>query len=208
MDGGSSGGAETVLVLPAEPRPVRLMNTVWADRDGVHDALTAPADLARWLAATDLLLDEPPVGAADLRAALALRDALRRLAALRTRDERPAARSAIHDLDAAVRVVNDVAAGGPPRDALRVVDGELHLRPTVPTTDPATALAAVAAEGIGLLTDPHQVLSACHAPGCVLYFVKDHPRREWCSTACGNRARAARHYRRHRRAPSAPDETP
>jgi hypothetical protein len=41
-------------------------------------------------------------------------------------------------------------------------------------------------------------LRACQAPGCVLYFVKDHPRREWCSTACGNRARAARHYRRHR----------
>ncbi|WP_433236869.1 CGNR zinc finger domain-containing protein [Streptosporangium sp. CA-135522] len=37
-------------------------------------------------------------------------------------------------------------------------------------------------------------LRACHAPGCVLFFVKDHHRREWCSAACGNRARAARHY--------------
>ncbi|HEY0690395.1 MAG TPA: CGNR zinc finger domain-containing protein [Kribbella sp.] len=26
--------------------------------------------------------------------------------------------------------------------------------------------------------------------------MKDHPRREWCSTTCGNRARAARHYAR------------
>jgi predicted RNA-binding Zn ribbon-like protein len=40
-------------------------------------------------------------------------------------------------------------------------------------------------------------LRACYAPGCVLYFVNSHPRREWCSTACGNRARAARHYQRH-----------
>jgi len=30
--------------------------------------------------------------------------------------------------------------------------------------------------------------------------VKNHPRREWCSAACGNRVRAARHYRRHRKA--------
>ena len=43
-----------------------------------------------------------------------------------------------------------------------------------------------------------------HAPGCVLYFIKDHPRREWCSTACGNRARAARHYARHTRNTKAP----
>ncbi|WP_420846360.1 CGNR zinc finger domain-containing protein [Modestobacter muralis] len=28
-------------------------------------------------------------------------------------------------------------------------------------------------------------------------LVQDHPRREWCSAACGNRARAVRH-RRHR----------
>jgi predicted RNA-binding Zn ribbon-like protein len=42
-------------------------------------------------------------------------------------------------------------------------------------------------------------LRACGAPGCILLFVKDHPRREWCSNACGNRARQARHYERVRR---------
>jgi predicted RNA-binding Zn ribbon-like protein len=30
----------------------------------------------------------------------------------------------------------------------------------------------------------------------VLVFLKQHPRREWCSAACGNRARQAGHYRR------------
>jgi predicted RNA-binding Zn ribbon-like protein len=58
-------------------------------------------------------------------------------------------------------------------------------------------LAALAADAIELLTGPARAdLRACHAPGCVLMFVKDHPRREWCSGACGNRARQARHYRR------------
>ena len=42
-------------------------------------------------------------------------------------------------------------------------------------------------------------LRTCGAPGCVLMFLKHHPRREWCSNACGNRARQARHYDRTRR---------
>jgi predicted RNA-binding Zn ribbon-like protein len=60
-------------------------------------------------------------------------------------------------------------------------------------------LAALAADAIALLTGPRRAdLRACGAPGCVLMFLKDHPRRGWCSNACGNRARQARHYRRTR----------
>ncbi|MFH9354859.1 CGNR zinc finger domain-containing protein [Kitasatospora sp. NPDC017646] len=36
------------------------------------------------------------------------------------------------------------------------------------------------------------VLRACPGPGCVRFFVKDHPRRGWCGPGCGNRARAGR----------------
>ena len=65
---------------------------------------------------------------------------------------------------------------------------------------PTSSLAALAADAIDLLTGPHRAdLRACGAPGCVLMFLKDHPRREWCSNACGNRARQARHYARARR---------
>ncbi|TDC58439.1 zf-CGNR multi-domain protein [Micromonospora sp. KC207] len=184
------------------------MNTIWADRHGVHEALTAPADLARWLAATGLAHTEPSVTATDLHTTIALRDALRRLAALKTQDTRPAARSAMRDIEAAVHVVNETAAAGPCRDTLDVLGDQLRLRPTAPTAEPTIALATVAAEAIALLTASDPVLGACHAPGCVLYFIKDHPRREWCSTACGNRARAARHYRRHRPAPDARTEAP
>jgi predicted RNA-binding Zn ribbon-like protein len=59
-------------------------------------------------------------------------------------------------------------------------------------------LSVIAGLGIDLVAGDETPLRACYAPGCVLYFVQDHPRREWCSTACGNRVRAARHYRRHR----------
>jgi predicted RNA-binding Zn ribbon-like protein len=62
------------------------------------------------------------------------------------------------------------------------------------------ALAALAADAIALLTGPgREELRACGAPGCVLMFLKDHPRRTWCSSTCGNRARQARHYARARR---------
>jgi predicted RNA-binding Zn ribbon-like protein len=62
------------------------------------------------------------------------------------------------------------------------------------------ALAAIARDAIDLLGTPprRDALRACDAPGCVQFFIKDHPRREWCGPACGNRARAARHYARHR----------
>jgi predicted RNA-binding Zn ribbon-like protein len=60
-------------------------------------------------------------------------------------------------------------------------------------------LGALAADALELLSGPlRSELRACGAPGCVLLFVCDHPRREWCCAACGNRARQARHYARSR----------
>ncbi len=35
---------DTSAPLLGEPVPVELVNTVWADRDGVHDALESPAE--------------------------------------------------------------------------------------------------------------------------------------------------------------------
>jgi predicted RNA-binding Zn ribbon-like protein len=44
----------------------------------------------------------------------------------------------------------------------------------------------------------HVDLRACGAPGCMRLLLKDHPRRQWCSTRCGDRVRASRYYHRHR----------
>ncbi|WP_412542884.1 CGNR zinc finger domain-containing protein [Longispora sp. K20-0274] len=189
-------------VLPDEPVPIRLMNTVWADRHGVHDALTSRDDLRAWLAHTGLGPAGTAVTDGDVTAHRALRDALRRLAALLTDDTRPAAASATTDLDRAVADVNAAAATSPPVPGLRLRDGTLHRTDTTTGPTPAAALSTVATAAVDLLTSATaRDLRACHAPGCVLYFLKDHPRREWCSTACGNRARAARHYRKHRDTP-------
>ncbi|MFE0156608.1 ABATE domain-containing protein [Nonomuraea sp. NPDC059007] len=46
--------------------------------------------------------------------------------------------------------------------------------PTVPTV-----LSAIAQQAVELFTGPAPVcLHACHAPGCVLFFIKDRHRRE------------------------------
>jgi len=65
--------ASFAVVLPDEPVPVRLMNTIWADRNGVHDALTTPGDLRAWLAAA---YPDDKVRGADLARFRGLREAL------------------------------------------------------------------------------------------------------------------------------------
>jgi predicted RNA-binding Zn ribbon-like protein len=59
--------------------------------------------------------------------------------------------------------------------------------------------ARIAADAIALVTGPEAAdLRACEAPGCVRLLLRDHPRRHWCSTRCGDRVRARRYYARHR----------
>ena len=174
------------------------MNTVWADAAGVHDDLTTATALRRWLidvGGFDLgNVPTPP----ELTEARILRDSLRRLAAFVTDDNRRAARSPVESADAAVAMINDMAADQARVVLLRRTD-KLHRESVTDAAPVRTALAAVAGEAIELLAEPAAgALRACHAPHCVLYFVKTHPRREWCSEACGNRVRAARHYRRVR----------
>lgn len=188
-----------VLVLPDEPLAVRFMNTIWADTSGVHDVLDSPAALREWLAATsgrggEVVGDPTDEEYADARL---LRDSLRRLAALRTEDSRTAALAQV-DPGPAVAAVN-AAVAGLPRTHLVLHDGRLGTEERASGSAIRAALASIAQGGLDVVAGPAaQRLRACYAPGCVLYFVKAHPRREWCSDACGNRVRAARHYQRTR----------
>ncbi|MDY7000071.1 MAG: ABATE domain-containing protein [Actinomycetota bacterium] len=185
-------------LLPDEPTPVRFMNTIWADTHGVHDELTGPAALRDWLrAATDYDSAATPTRD-EFDDALRLRDSLRRLAAHTTDDGRPTAQSPVTGIDDAVEAVNAALADRPGTE-LAVRDGRLQALDRRRASPCRSALAGLAYEALELLTGPDAVnLRACNAPHCVLYFVKSHPRREWCSEACGNRVRAARHYQRVR----------
>lgn len=185
----------TSAPLLGEPAPVELMNTVWADRAGVHDALATPDEALVWLRA---VLPDPPTP--DLDRLRLLRDALRRLAAERTGDPRPSTGSAVPTRAAALRVLDDACAAAPTWSSLRWEPGEEPRREVRSAAAPDRVLiGGLAEQAVRFFAGAQAAeLRACLAPGCVLYFVRHHPRREWCSAGCGNRARVARHYRRRR----------
>lgn len=175
-----------------EPLAVELHNTLYASRGETIDGLADPSSATAWL---DALGDRLPADGAG-------RDP--------SRDELIALRQAVRDaLDAVIegrapsRVSIDSlnkASARAPRSPVarwhRDVVPDLGVRFHSPHRADIV-ISAIAADAISLLTGPsdHQ-LRACGAPGCVLIFLKQHPRREWCSDLCGNRARQARHYQR------------
>jgi predicted RNA-binding Zn ribbon-like protein len=65
---------------------------------------------------------------------------------------------------------------------------------------PSAALAAVAASAIEILgTETRGRLRFCAAPSCGMYYLGHRADQQWCSPACGTRARVARHAARSRR---------
>jgi predicted RNA-binding Zn ribbon-like protein len=177
-----------------------LVNSRHNSRTGPVDHLATPEELGEWLAWRSLVArDAASAGAvasptdADLSAAHALRDAVRELftAAIDGRSPAPSA----------VTAVNDASALAPAADRLRwdPVSGPVRMRSAAGAGEVERALATLAEDAIGLVCGERRGdLIACEAPGCIRLLLKDHPRRHWCSTRCGDRVRAARHYRRAR----------
>lgn len=173
-----------------EALPIDFVNTEIVFRRKTLDLLGDEADLRRWLSAAGL-----PSAASkkDLAQAKALRAALRRMFLRRKIDVRP---------------INAVLAGARGRLRLQRRAGQPVL-----ITDfrgqmsPAFLIARAAAEF--LATADLSRIRQCEGKDCVLLFydtTKSHTRR-WCSMAgCGNRAKAAAHYRRVR--PTAPSAAP
>ncbi|MFD5231552.1 CGNR zinc finger domain-containing protein [Streptomyces qaidamensis] len=99
----------------------------------------------------------------------------------------------------AVRHLNEAAARTP---AVPVLDWPEDIAPVVRQTSVRAGDdlgAALAHAVIALLASPDlDRLRVCHAPRRVRYFLEDHPRQEWCTPRCGNRARVTRHRKRHK----------
>jgi predicted RNA-binding Zn ribbon-like protein len=159
-----------------------LVNTARNSPDGPVD------DLGAWIEAQGV-----GAGSAALAAARGLRDAVRELLHARIDARLPA--------PDAVAAVNAASAAVPTAPALvwDASHGPSRRQDSVAAPALARALAGVAADAIDLVTGAEQTdLHACGAPGCIRLLVRDHPRRQWCSTRCGDRVRAARYYRRHK----------
>jgi predicted RNA-binding Zn ribbon-like protein len=60
-------------------------------------------------------------------------------------------------------------------------------------------LAALAEDALIMAADPATgTVLSCGSPTCLGLFVRDDPRRRYCSPGCANRSRVARHYDRGR----------
>jgi predicted RNA-binding Zn ribbon-like protein len=201
--------ATTSATLLGEPLPVELMNTVGVDRDGILDALADDDGVVAWLRAVAERIeaqagtspdrqdqDEDEDAARAAAGALReLRDALRALAAEATGDLRPPATAPELTRPEAVATLNRLATASP--ELVWPADGH-PARAYRARGTAGLAVELIAHQGVELLTGPGaERLRPCLAPNCLLFFVKDHARREWCSPGCGNRARVARHYQRH-----------
>lgn len=183
-----------------EPLPVELLNTIYLAGREKHDGLRSPADLAAWLHTVGPRLTTPissrelaGTDEADLGIARDLRDCLKQLVDAQRSGQRPSR--------ADVERLNRHARSAPHWPELRWVKAPEVVSVTNAKAA-AAALSEIAQDAVRLLASPDRAsVQACGAPGCILYFVRNHPRRAWCSDSCGNRVRAARHYARARQAP-------
>ncbi|MFJ9761935.1 CGNR zinc finger domain-containing protein [Streptomyces sp. NPDC101149] len=204
----TTDGVTTSATLLGEPLPVELMNTVNMGRGRVVDALDGGA--AAWLhALAGRLGVETGIEAVQLDqnavrpvadALRTLRDALRRLAEEATDDPRPSATAADLTRSEAVTMLNALAQAWPELVWPADEQPSRAYRGHGAAADLAVRL--IAHQGVELFTGPNRErLRPCLAPNCLLFFVKTHARQEWCSAACGNRARVSRHHRRHHATP-------
>jgi predicted RNA-binding Zn ribbon-like protein len=187
--------------LRDEPAAIELHNTIYAvvgqTCDGLADVASSAAFLS--LITPRLTSREPPAGPAPNP---------QQLMTLRA-----TVRDALHSIVNATALAPETAAALNRYASAARSSGTVQIAADGSVTDGVdwhgascteVLLAAFAADTIELLTGPNrEQVKACGAPGCVLLYLHDHPRRQWCSNACGNRARQARHYQRTHPGPPA-----
>ena len=171
-----------------EPLAIDFANTRRASRGVPVETLADPAALTAWL--LDHLGEDLTglLGPAELEAFVAIRDAIRTLA-LAANDEQT-------DPPDALTAVNTAAAAAP--TWLELVNGTAVERTEAGVVE--AALATIARSAITVFGGPEREdVRACgRRPVCIKFFVKNHPRRDYCSPACANRARVSRHHERHK----------
>jgi predicted RNA-binding Zn ribbon-like protein len=169
-----------------------LANTLMTAFDPPRDLLDDPARAELWWEFESPRLPEGP--RPDHAATIRVRRAIRDLVDAHLEGRRPGA--------ASLADVNAFAAAVPTSRHLSLTaDGPVASVRWHSELGGNPLLAAIAREAIDLLADPvrRRQLRRCANPRCSMVFLAQNPRRVWCSsTGCGNRVRAARHYRRVR----------
>lgn len=176
-----------------EDRPeiaIDLAATIRGGEMAVRDSLSSAAELERWLGGHPELGDPSPELVLRLGDFRALRDAVHAalLASAESRQIPPDAVTVLNEASGAVpRVVLLDVSDGSPR-----IDRSGH-----GGSRAAEVLGSIARSAIELLGGPdRERLRICPAAGCGKAFLASRARQSWCSPACGNRTRVARHHAR------------
>ncbi|MEV0125783.1 CGNR zinc finger domain-containing protein [Streptomyces sp. NPDC050703] len=181
----------------AEHPALALANSAIALPGGhTADLLGAPARAEQWLMRRDLAPEDTGMAETCATQLRSLREQIRSLLASRV-----AGHAA---LPAAVTAINDAMTRVPTASLLMWDEktGPYRTAPHPTTAIVEHALAVIAADAADLLTSPDaDRLTACASPPCNRFLLK-HGRRQWCSTRCGDRVRAARAYARRTHAPA------
>lgn len=177
--------------------PIELANTRFFREGELQEGLSTVAD-GRTFVRIHSAAFGVPASSVDTAARLALvemRELVRKVLTALAEDRAPR--------PDVVRALNAAAGRRPSRLELRCpADAPPRARRVAARRlGPADELRADIAEATMLFaaSDEAVQLRACPAPGCIGFFLPRHGRQEWCSVACGNRARNARFHERHRR---------
>ncbi len=158
-----------------------------------YDELGSPEAATAWLAARDLIASDSSLQEHCQGRLAAMRADLRDLFTAHTTGDVPTT-AAVHALNRALTCAPgalllrfDPAAGFTRSASHPVTQVVEHV------------MAVIADDAASLLSgDQAAVLASCEADGCQRFFLRTHARRQWCSTRCGDRVRAARAYARKR----------
>ncbi|MET7520544.1 ABATE domain-containing protein [Streptomyces sp. NPDC005480] len=187
----------TKTALPPAPGAGRYRSLDFADTAATlptgqsYDLLAAPETAMRWLAAHDLTTPNVQLYEVCAQRMRTLRDHIRALFTARVDTTTPPEES--------LRAVNEALTAVPTAPLLAWDGAQGMRRVQAHPTDQAVnhALATLAADAADLLTGPDaHILAACGSAPCDRFLLRTHGRRHWCSTRCGDRARAARAYAR------------
>ncbi len=164
----------------------------WRGQAEPTETLNAPEDLAAWSAANGGLRPARAPSRREFERAIELRETLHRLFDTEAQAKPPAAR----DLEA----LNRALAAAPARTTLRRERGAYGWEVDVKSGTALALLAPVLWSAGDLLAGPRLGrVKRCANPECGWLFLDDSRagKRRWCSMqACGNRAKARRHYHR------------
>lgn len=190
-----------VSTAPLPPAPgtdahagIALANTlVMLPGEQPWDGLATPEAATAWLVSHDLAPGDTELLAYCQSRLTSMRSALRALFTARVRHTAPAP----EDLE----TVNQALARVPSAPLLHHDPQHGFQRAA---EHPVTrlveyALARIADDAAHLLSDDAAgALAQCESAPCDRFMLRNHGRRRWCSTRCGDRVRAARSYARRK----------